>query len=166
MEVVRIAIVLVILLLPSIAHAQKRVALVVGNSAYTKVGKLPNPIRDAEAMDALFRRAGFDVVETRRDVGVAPYAKKGVQANLVNNKAIAIGAYSGLPTYSGDTKFPLFKAHFANGIVTGSSLNDVVNRFGEPQDVSFDLGCALRYPGVRFAFNKDGRMIYFSIISP
>src|SRR5262249_4251952 len=38
--------------LPASAQSEKRVALVIGNSAYEKVGKLPNPRRDAEAMGA------------------------------------------------------------------------------------------------------------------
>jgi caspase domain-containing protein/Sel1 repeat-containing protein len=58
------------LLSPS-AHAQKRVALVIGNAAYAKVGALPNPGRDAGAIESLFRAAGFDVVEAKRDLGVA-----------------------------------------------------------------------------------------------
>jgi hypothetical protein len=50
------------------ALADKRVALVIGNSAYQNVVKLPNPVRDAEGIAALFRGAGFDVVELRRDL--------------------------------------------------------------------------------------------------
>jgi hypothetical protein len=53
------------------AHADSRVALVIGNGGYTKVGALDNPPRDAEAMEALFRAAGFTVVEGKRDLGVA-----------------------------------------------------------------------------------------------
>jgi len=58
-------------LVASGAHAERRVALVIGNSAYSKVGKLPNAGRDAEAVEKLFRTAGFDVVEAKRDLGVA-----------------------------------------------------------------------------------------------
>ena len=48
--------------LPPIADAQaeKRVALVIGNSSYAKVRPLPNPAKDAAAMASLFRAAGFD----------------------------------------------------------------------------------------------------------
>lgn len=53
------------------AQADKRVALVLGISAYQHVAKLPNPSNDADAMAALFRKSGFDVVETKRDVGIA-----------------------------------------------------------------------------------------------
>lgn len=53
------------------AQADKRVALVLGISAYQHVAKLPNPSNDASAMAELFRKSGFDVVETKRDVGIA-----------------------------------------------------------------------------------------------
>ena len=53
------------------AHADQRVALVIGNSAYQHVSKLPNPVNDAQAVAALFKRAGFDVVESRLDLDAA-----------------------------------------------------------------------------------------------
>ncbi len=53
------------------ALADKRVALVLGISAYQHVAKLPNPSNDASAMAELFRKSGFDVVEVKRDVGIA-----------------------------------------------------------------------------------------------
>lgn len=55
----------------STALADKRVALVLGISAYQHVAKLPNPSNDAGAMAELFRKSGFDVVEVKRDVGIA-----------------------------------------------------------------------------------------------
>jgi uncharacterized caspase-like protein len=65
----RIAVAVFLLALgASLAHAEKRVALVIGNGAYANVGALPNPVRDAEAVEALLRGAGFDVVEMKRDV--------------------------------------------------------------------------------------------------
>lgn len=48
----------------SSAWAEKRVALVIGISKYQSVPRLANPAWDAEAMSALFRKAGFDVVES------------------------------------------------------------------------------------------------------
>jgi uncharacterized caspase-like protein len=50
------------------ASAEKRVALAIGNGDNAKVGKLPNPTRDAAAMEALLRTAGFDGVEVKRDL--------------------------------------------------------------------------------------------------
>lgn len=49
----------------SIAHADKRVALVIGNSAYQKVAKLPNPVNDATAVAGMLKSAGFDLVESK-----------------------------------------------------------------------------------------------------
>jgi hypothetical protein len=51
------------------AFAAKRVALVIGNSAYQNVAQLPNPANDAAAVADMFKKAGFDAVELRRDVG-------------------------------------------------------------------------------------------------
>jgi hypothetical protein len=45
------------------AFADKRVAFVVGNSAYRNVAPLPNPAVDARSMAKLLRNVGFDVVE-------------------------------------------------------------------------------------------------------
>jgi uncharacterized caspase-like protein len=53
------------------ALAEKRVALVIGMSNYQQVPRLTNPARDADAMTALFKKAGFDVVDSRRDLTIA-----------------------------------------------------------------------------------------------
>jgi len=45
------------------ALADKRVAFVVGNSAYKNVAPLPNPAIDAKSMAKVLRSVGFDVVE-------------------------------------------------------------------------------------------------------
>src|SRR5208283_4957991 len=45
------------------ALADKRVAFVVGNSAYKNVPQLPNPVVDAKSMAKVLRNVGFDVVE-------------------------------------------------------------------------------------------------------
>jgi len=54
----------------SAAIAEKRVALLIGNGAYTRVTRLPNPANDANAMATLFRNAGFDIVEAKRDLSL------------------------------------------------------------------------------------------------
>jgi uncharacterized caspase-like protein len=51
------------------AWADKRVALVVGNSSYLTVPKLPNPSRDADSVAKMFRDAGFDSVDVQLNVG-------------------------------------------------------------------------------------------------
>jgi uncharacterized caspase-like protein len=53
------------------ALADKRVALVIGVSDYKQVPQLPNPSRDADAMAALFKKAGFDVIVSKRDLGIS-----------------------------------------------------------------------------------------------
>jgi uncharacterized caspase-like protein len=53
------------------AHAEKRVALVIGMSKYQQVPRLTNPARDADAMTKLFKSAGFDVVDSERDLGIS-----------------------------------------------------------------------------------------------
>jgi len=49
----------------SAAQAQKRVALVIGNSAYQNTGELRNPSNDAADMTAALRRLGFEVTDGR-----------------------------------------------------------------------------------------------------
>jgi invasion protein IalB len=49
--------------LPAEALAAKRVALIVGNSAYKYAGELPNPKNDATDISVVFKRLGFEVVE-------------------------------------------------------------------------------------------------------
>ncbi|MDA9501028.1 caspase family protein [Bradyrhizobium sp. CCBAU 11357] len=52
----------------SSAHAEKRVALVVGNSAYKTVPRLANPANDAALVGGMFRKAGFDIVDIKLDL--------------------------------------------------------------------------------------------------
>ena len=51
------------------ARAEKRVALIVGNSTYQTVPQLANPSRDASAVAKMFRDAGFDTVDVQLNVG-------------------------------------------------------------------------------------------------
>jgi uncharacterized caspase-like protein len=53
------------------AFAEKRVALVLGNSAYQNVARLPNPVNDGTVIAATFKNAGFDVVDSRHDLPAA-----------------------------------------------------------------------------------------------
>ena len=50
------------------AWAGNRVALVIGNSAYKNAAPLSNPVNDAAIVEATLKNAGFDVVQTRRDL--------------------------------------------------------------------------------------------------
>src|SRR4249920_2992618 len=62
---VRVAILLLLVLLPSAAWAQaeKRVALVIGNSAYQHTPKLANPKNDATDIAAALKMHGFQVID-------------------------------------------------------------------------------------------------------
>ena len=51
------------------SYADNRVALVIGNSSYASVAALPNPKRDAEAVTAALRNAGFQSVTMIADAG-------------------------------------------------------------------------------------------------
>lgn len=53
------------------ALAEKRVALVLGMSKYQNVPALTNPARDAAAMGDVFKKAGFDTVDTKLDLTVS-----------------------------------------------------------------------------------------------
>jgi uncharacterized caspase-like protein len=53
------------------AFAEKRVALVLGNSAYLNVAPLANPVNDSAKIAATLKDAGFDVVDSRRDLPAA-----------------------------------------------------------------------------------------------
>ena len=53
------------------ALAEKRVALVLGNSAYQNVAPLANPVNDSAKISSTLKDAGFDVVDSRRDLSAA-----------------------------------------------------------------------------------------------
>ena len=55
--------------------AEKRVALVMGNSAYKNVARLKNPVNDAALVGDMFRKAGFDSVDVKLDLDVAAMRK-------------------------------------------------------------------------------------------
>jgi peptidoglycan hydrolase-like protein with peptidoglycan-binding domain len=56
-------------LFPAEAAAQRRVALVIGNSNYVNVRALANPENDANAIAGLLRAAKFDVVDANTNLG-------------------------------------------------------------------------------------------------
>jgi hypothetical protein len=53
------------------AFAEKRVALVLGNSNYRNVAPLANPVNDSAKIASTLKDAGFDVVDSRRDLPAA-----------------------------------------------------------------------------------------------
>src|SRR5271156_5579143 len=78
------------------AVAERRVALVIGNSRYVYANTLANTVNDADAIAALLTKAGFDLVDERRDVGVVEF-KRAVREFLgsATNADIAVVYYSG-----------------------------------------------------------------------
>ena len=94
----------VVLVAPAVVLADGRVALVVGNSTYAHIGRLPNPENDAVDMAAALRRLGFEVTTeydadrveltealrafTRRsagaDISLVFYAGHGIEMDRVN----------------------------------------------------------------------------------
>ena len=72
----RVILAFVLLLWSSVAHAEKRVALVIGNSAYQKVGKLLNPANDARALAGMLQAANFDEVTLRENLGIRELRKR------------------------------------------------------------------------------------------
>ena len=95
---------IVVLAIPSVVLADGRVALVVGNSTYAHIGRLPNSDNDAVDMSSALRRLGFEVTTeldadrveltealrqfTRRsagaDVSLVFYAGHGIEMDGVN----------------------------------------------------------------------------------
>jgi uncharacterized caspase-like protein len=78
------------------ASAEKRVALVLGNSAYQSVPPLPNPVNDAAVIAATLKDAGFDVVDSRRDLPAAE-TRRALRdfADRVHDADIAVVYYAG-----------------------------------------------------------------------
>ncbi|MBB4360483.1 hypothetical protein GGD65_001481 [Bradyrhizobium sp. CIR18] len=51
--------------------AEKRVALVIGNSAYKNTLRLTNPVNDAALVGDMFKKAGFDAVDVKTDLNAS-----------------------------------------------------------------------------------------------
>ncbi len=60
-----------VLAMTTLAHSEKRVALLIGNSVYQKMSPLLNPATDAAAVMGMLKNAGFDDVESKTDLNVA-----------------------------------------------------------------------------------------------
>jgi hypothetical protein len=78
------------------ALADKRVALVIGNSAYENAPKLTNPVNDGNTMAATLKGAGFDVVDNRHDMSAAEIRRALRDfADRAQNADIAVVYYAG-----------------------------------------------------------------------
>jgi hypothetical protein len=78
------------------AHAEKHVALIIGNSAYRTVARLPNPEKDAASMAKLFKDAGFDTVVAENNVGNLDF-KRAIRKfeDAAGDSDIAVVFYAG-----------------------------------------------------------------------
>jgi uncharacterized caspase-like protein len=78
------------------ALAEKRVALVLGNSAYQNAPPLANPINDGAAVAATLKAAGFDFVDSRHDLS-ALEVRRALRdfADRARDADIAIVYYAG-----------------------------------------------------------------------
>ena len=87
---------LAMMLATDAARAEKRVALVVGNSNYQTVPQLPNPSRDANAVAKMFRDAGFDTVDILINVGNLEFKRAIRKFETIADQAdIAVVYYAG-----------------------------------------------------------------------
>ncbi len=85
-----------LLLASGSGHAQKRIALVIGNSAYEHVSPLKNPRNDAELIARSLTVAGFDVVK------VLDADTKALKTALLNfGRSLREGPEAGLFYYAG-----------------------------------------------------------------
>jgi hypothetical protein len=84
------------LLFATAAAADRRVALVIGNSAYKNASTLANTINDSTAIANLFKSVGFEVVISRNDLGVVDF-KRAVREFLLTAETadIAVVYYAG-----------------------------------------------------------------------
>ena len=78
------------------ALADKRVALLIGNSAYQNVARLPNPASDADAVAQLLKNAGFDVVSLQQNAGNLDF-KRAIRKfeDIASDADIAVVFYAG-----------------------------------------------------------------------
>ena len=67
----RVFLAALLLLVCQPAFAEKRVALVLGNSAYQNAPALANPVNDGSVIAAKLTEAGFDVVDSRHDLSAS-----------------------------------------------------------------------------------------------
>ena len=129
--------------LSSAAHAEKRVALVIGNSAYQAVPKLPNPAGDAKLMSDTLLSLGFFVVggSARLDLD-----KTGFDAALQEFSAQLAGADVALLYYAG------------HGVET-HGLNYLVPVDAHPQDEADVFMQMISTSGILDQLEKSGTRI-------
>jgi hypothetical protein len=123
-----------LLLNAQVAHAENRIALVIGQSAYRAVPPLPNPANDAKMMIELLTAAGFEVTGAP-DVSQSDMRKAiGDFADKLNSKGpdtVALVYYAGHGLQVDGENFLLpvdvTPQHEADIPLQGVRLNDLLN---------------------------------------
>ncbi len=113
------------------ALAKKRVALVIGNGAYTNAPPLENPKNDAEDMAAALKALGFTVI-----LGL-DLDRRGMDSKILEFESALHGADAGVFHYSG------------HGLQV-AGVNYLV-----PVDASLESAAALRIEAVRLDFVQE-----------
>lgn len=90
-----ILVAVVALMLGSAAHAERRIALVIGNSTYQNTPALANPGNDAQDLAAALTKVGFNV-DFQRNL-----TKQGMEAAIARFSRLAQGADAALFYYAG-----------------------------------------------------------------
>ena len=90
----------VLLLLALLAGATpaeaRRVALIIANARYANAPQLTNPVADSKLIEASLRRAGFDDVQTRTNLGKAAVeAELRAFGNRAEGADVALFYYAG-----------------------------------------------------------------------
>jgi uncharacterized caspase-like protein len=91
-----VAVLAVLLVAGGEAFADKRVALVIGNSSYSHAPALDNPVNDATAVSVMLEGAGFQVVETRSNLDIAGM-RRAVRdfSDMTRDADVAVVFYAG-----------------------------------------------------------------------
>jgi len=90
------------------AHAEKRVALVIGNSAYKLISPLENPRNDAAVMASTLKELGFNVVEAKNAdrKGMARAIKDfGKRLRRAGPQSVGLFFYAGHGVQAGGSNF-------------------------------------------------------------
>ena len=104
------------------ALADKRVALVVGNSAYQNVAKLPNPANDAAAIADLLKKSGFSDVSLLQDAGNLEF-KRAIRRfeDAARDADVAVIFYAGHGIEIGGTNYMIPVGRHSQATAAGHS---------------------------------------------
>src|SRR5215475_65772 len=87
------------------AHADKRVALIIGNADYQKADKLANPLTDARGMLDTLTKLGFEIVYGENLGKQALERSIGRFANVAQDSDVALVYFAGHGATFGDVPY-------------------------------------------------------------